>query len=155
MFLFLFFSCSKSYTLVGVEEEGGKIGGEGIRNLQLSADKKKKLKLTVAVDPKAFFICRNIGGIDGLVYFVSCIFFGFHRACARFCTWMDKIDQLNFCHLPNVWDHGVLSLLGNPTVCSSSSSQNLTSCMEEPWSFIFTNHKVVFSLCYYPAGLLA
>lgn len=37
---------------------------------------KKTLKiLIVPIDPKALFICKNVQGIDGLLYFISCVDF--------------------------------------------------------------------------------
>lgn len=53
-----------------------------------------KKNVIVNIDPNAAFIYKNVGGIDGRLYFVSCIDFGFHRACARtlFCTCMGIVD---------------------------------------------------------------
>lgn len=74
----------------GVEEEGGKMGRKGIRNLKLSADTKK-----------GNYCCRWSKCVFHLQKcrrdWQSCVlcflyFFGFHWAGASFCTWMDKID---------------------------------------------------------------
>lgn len=86
MFLSLLFFYILSYTRDG---EGRWENGEKRQeNLCLSAGGGRQRKVVVTIDPKALFIYKNVGGIDGRLYFVSCIDFRFHRDCARtlFCT---------------------------------------------------------------------